>query len=147
MWVYKQEASLPVYLLQYSTTYLAVMVDTLASSKWQRAGPASIFLVIAITCGYFMDVPTFVTKFPSPSSTGFISHPGGKVKILENFHWIRFLDPIFRDVTPGFAPSTFGYDDVSRWQVFNFFNEIGVWYMIWGMESLRVGVKSGPVYL
>ena len=92
-------------------------------------------------CGYLMDVPAMINNFPEPSATGFIEWKGGKVPILERFHWIPFLDTIFRNVTVGFAPSAFGYDDVSRWMMCPFMIDVGVWYMIWLLESSRSGNK------
>lgn len=56
------------------------------------------------------------------------------------------MDPVIREITPGFAPSSIGYDDVSRWQMINFLiADPGMFYAIWGFESLRKGVRGGPV--
>ncbi|KAF1961032.1 hypothetical protein CC80DRAFT_465490 [Byssothecium circinans] len=115
-------------------------------SRLHRAFPASIFLVLAGICFRSMDIPTFVLKFPPPSASGYISHPHGKTPILQKFHWIGFLDEVFKDITVGFAPASFGYDDVSRWQMFNFMSDIGVIYTIFALEGLRVGIKGGPVW-
>jgi len=101
-----------------------------------------ICIVSGLVCGYFMDVPGMINNYPEPSSTGFIEWKGGKVRILERFHWIEFLDTVFRNVTVGFAPSAFGYDDVSRWMMCPFMLDMGVWYMIWLLESSREGNKG-----
>lgn len=88
-----------------------------------------------------------IVNYPSPTATGIIEWSEGKFPILEKFHWLPQLDPIIREITPGFAPSSFGYDDVSRWQMFNFIiSDVGVFYLIWGCESLRGAVDGGPIY-
>lgn len=117
-------------------------------SKWNRALPASIFLLIGAACFYSMDILTLALNYPSPSATGFIEWPGGKVPILQKFHLLPILDEVFRDVTIGFAPSTLGWDPVARWQMGTFLQDCGVMYFIWGMESMRRGVKEGggPIY-
>jgi hypothetical protein len=101
-----------------------------------------ICIVSGLACGYLMDVPAMINNFPEPSATGFIEWEGGKVRILQRFHWIPFLDEIFRNVTVGFAPSAFGYDEVSRWMMCPFMLDMGVWYMIWLLESSRSGNKG-----
>ncbi|KAJ4299837.1 hypothetical protein N0V90_005083 [Kalmusia sp. IMI 367209] len=111
-----------------------------------RALPASIFIVLSLVCFYLMGIISLIIDFPSPTATGFIEWPNGKIPILEKFHWLSFLDVVIRDVTVGFAPSSFGYDDVSRWQMMNFLMDPRVFYVIWGFESLRRGVTSGPAY-
>lgn len=93
-----------------------------------------------------MDIITLIKKYPQPAPSGSIEWASGKVPILDKFHLLSFLDVPIRDVTVGFAPSSFGYDSVSRWQMMNFLMDVGVFYMVWGFESLRYGVKSGPVY-
>ncbi|KAF1966746.1 hypothetical protein BU23DRAFT_661751 [Bimuria novae-zelandiae CBS 107.79] len=113
-----------------------------------RALPASIFIFISLLCLFLMDILSMIREFPSPTATGFYEWPGGKVAILERFHSALFrpLDVVFRDVTVGFAPSSYGADDVSRWQMMNFLLDPGVFYAIWGFESLRGSVNGGPVY-
>ncbi|KAF2635231.1 hypothetical protein P280DRAFT_484804 [Massarina eburnea CBS 473.64] len=122
------------------------MAETLPSSRLQRALPASVFLILAGICFYLMDILSFVTKFEPPGKSGVISHANGETPILQEFHWIGFLDEVFKDVTVGFAPSSFGYNDVSRWQMSNFMSDVGVAYVIFGLESLRMGIKGGPIY-
>src|SRR5436305_10809776 len=112
---------------------MASTIVSTPSSKLQRAVPASVFVVLAALCFYLMDIPSLIKDFPPPSASGYITWHNGKVKILEKFHQISFLDEVFRDVTVGFAPSSFGYDDVSRWQMMNFMMDIGVQYTIWGL--------------
>jgi hypothetical protein len=117
-----------------------------APSSVLRVLPASIFIVLSLTCVFLMDVVGLILKFPNPTATGFLEWDNGTLSILDNFHWLRPLDPVIREITPGFAPSSFGYDDVSRWQVMNFLiSDPGVFYVIWGCESLRRGVRGGPV--
>lgn len=95
-----------------------------------------------------MDIISLIRDFPPPAATGYFEWSGGKVAILESFHWglFRPLDVVFRDVTVGFAPSSYGTDDVSRWQMLNFLTDPGVFYAIWGFESLRGGLQGGPIY-
>lgn len=83
-----------------------------------------------------------VKDFPSPSATGYIEWPAGKVPILSKFHWIPLVDIVLKDITIGFAPSAFGYDDVSRWLMRPFMLDMGVWYMILMLESSRPGNKG-----
>ncbi|KAF2186050.1 hypothetical protein K469DRAFT_664532 [Zopfia rhizophila CBS 207.26] len=116
------------------------------TSKLHRALPASVFLVLSASCFLLMDIPAMVYDYPSPSATGFISWSNKKVPILQEFHWISSLDKVFRDVTVGFAPSSFGYDDVSRWQMLNFMQDIGVLYLVWLCESTRAGNRWSVVY-
>lgn len=63
----------------------------------------------------------------------------GKVKepVLEKFHWLRPLDVIVRDVTAGFAPSTYEVDPASWWQVLVFLSDYGIIYLAFLMESSR----------
>ncbi|KAF2437549.1 hypothetical protein P171DRAFT_477915 [Karstenula rhodostoma CBS 690.94] len=114
-------------------------------SSVSRIFPASVFIVLSLSCFFFMDMISLIINFPSPTASGRIEWDNGTFPILDNFHWLRPLDPIIREITPGFAPSSFGYDDVSRWQMMNFIiSEPGVFYAIWGFESLRRGVRGGP---
>ncbi|CAI6302388.1 unnamed protein product [Periconia digitata] len=121
------------------------------TSKLRRALPASIFLALGATAAYLMDMTTFVFKYEQPSASGFISHGNGdKTAILRSFHWISPLDEVFRDVTVGFAPTTLGYDLISRWQMFSFMVDIGIMYQIHAFEGLRKGVGmpvSTPAFL
>lgn len=112
-----------------------------------RILPASIFIFISLSCFYLMDMITLITKFPSPTASGHIEWQNGTLPILDKFHWLRPLDHVIREITPGFAPSSFGYDNVSRWQMMNFIiSDPGVFYFIWGCESLRRGVRGGPAF-
>ncbi|KAF2679243.1 hypothetical protein K458DRAFT_422460 [Lentithecium fluviatile CBS 122367] len=97
-------------------------------------------------CAYLMDIPTLIANFPSPSATGYIEWAEGKVAILDRFHWLAFLDEVFRDVTVGFAPSAMGYDDVSRWMMGPFMGDVGVWFGVWLCEGGRErGAGFSPV--
>lgn len=109
-------------------------------SKLGRALPASVFLALGAGAFYLMDMLTLSMYYDSPSATGFISHGNGvKTKILERFHWIGFFDEVFRDVTVAFAPTSLGFDQVSRWQMMTFMVDCGVMYMIQVFEGLRKG--------
>ncbi|KAJ4352225.1 uncharacterized protein N0V89_007572 [Didymosphaeria variabile] len=82
-----------------------------APSLVSGAIPASIFLILSLACFYLMDIVSLIIKFPSPTASGFFEWDNGTLPILDNFHWLRPLDPVIREITPGFAPSSFGYDD------------------------------------
>ncbi|KAK7180504.1 hypothetical protein DPSP01_006116 [Paraphaeosphaeria sporulosa] len=120
----------------------------MSSPSWvSRVLPASIFIILSVLCFFLMDMISLIVKFPSPTASGFIKWGNGTLPILDKFHWLRPLDPIIREITPGFAPSSFGYDDVSRWQMMNFIiSDPGMFYAIWGFESLRKGVRDGPAF-
>ncbi|PVI05421.1 hypothetical protein DM02DRAFT_668353 [Periconia macrospinosa] len=115
-------------------------------SKLQRALPASLFLALGATAFYLMDITTLFLNYDPPSAKGFISHgnTGIKTQILQKFHWIGFLDEVFRDVTVGFAPTSLGFDLISRWQMINFMLDIGIMYFIHAFEGLR-GNAGFPV--
>lgn len=112
-----------------------------------RAVPALIFLTLSVACFFSMDMISLIRDFPPPTATGFIEWSDGKFPIFDKYHWFRPLDPVIREVTVGFAPSSFGYDDVSRWQVMNFIiSDPGIFYLIWGCESMRGAITGGPIY-
>ncbi|KAF2713384.1 hypothetical protein K504DRAFT_530375 [Pleomassaria siparia CBS 279.74] len=123
------------------------MVDTIApTSKTYRALLALPFLALAITSVFCMDVISLIKDFDPPSITGNIEWDDGSFPILKRFHMIPFLDEVFRDVTVGFAPSTFEYDPPTWWQVFSFLNDAGVMYMIMLLESMRPANKRTAIY-
>lgn len=92
-----------------------------------------------------MDIPGMM-RLPSPSITGKIEWDGGSVTILRRFHLISFLDEVFRDVTAGFGPAAYGFDEIGRWQMSSFMNDIGVLHIIVMMESFRPANKGTPAY-
>ncbi|KAF2107734.1 hypothetical protein BDV96DRAFT_588660 [Lophiotrema nucula] len=108
----------------------------------QRTLLALPFVALSVVCFFLMDILALIRDFPPPSATMRITWDTGAIPILQRFHWIPLLDEIYRDVTVGFAPSTLGYDDVSRWHMYNFMSDIGVMYMIWLLESSRPMNKS-----
>ena len=112
-----------------------------------RALYVLVFLTLSVACFVLMGTVSLIRDFPSPTATGFIEWSDGKLPILENFHWFRPLDPIIREITVGLAPSSFGYDDVGRWQAMNFIiSDPGIFYLILGCESLRGAIRGGPIY-
>jgi hypothetical protein len=117
------------------------MATNTQPSKLRRALPASIFIALGATAFYLMDIGTLFFNYEPPSAKGFISHGNGvQTQILKSFHWIGPLDEVFRDVTVGFAPSSMGFDQISRWQMYSFMVDIGVMYMIHAFEGLRKDV-------
>jgi hypothetical protein len=117
------------------------------TSKLRRALLAHPFLILSITSVFLMQIITMIREFDRPSITGRISWDSGSVAILQKFHLIPFLDEVFKDVTVGFAPSTFEYDPPTWWQLFNFLNDFGVLYMIMLLEALRRSSKGTAAYL
>ncbi|KAF2870210.1 hypothetical protein BDV95DRAFT_595748 [Massariosphaeria phaeospora] len=109
-----------------------------------RALAASTLLVLSVTCLWLMDITTLVQKYPTPGSSGAITWPGGAIPILQNFHGVRLLDEVFRDVTVGFAPFSLGYDALSWWGVLTFLQDFGVVYLVLLCESAR-GVNRWTV--
>ncbi|KAF2730284.1 hypothetical protein EJ04DRAFT_445388 [Polyplosphaeria fusca] len=86
---------------------------------------AAPFLALSILAFILMDIPSLIRDFPPPGESGVINWPGGSLPILQKFHYAKFLDVVMRDITVGFAPSTLGYDDQSRWQMIGFLNDCG----------------------
>lgn len=108
-----------------------------------RALLTTPFLLLSAAAFLHMDILGMMRR-PSPSATGKITWDSGSVDILPRFHYLSFLDDIYRDVTVGFAPSAFGYDPVSWWQAFVFLQDVGLLHCVWLLESSREGVwESG----
>ncbi|KAI1085111.1 hypothetical protein F5B20DRAFT_589879 [Whalleya microplaca] len=78
--------------------------------------------------------------------SGFIEWDGGKVKIIDHFHRVDFLDRIWRGGTATFSISTLGYDSIASWQVFSFLVDLGPLYALWILESYRVADTWTPAY-
>lgn len=107
------------------------------SSKLSRVFSENlIFLAIAIVCAYYMNLPGMLAV-SNTSEEGYFHWGNVKEPVLEKFHMLRFLDIIVRDVTVGFAPSTYQVDTISWWQVMVFLSDYGVIYMALLMESSR----------
>jgi hypothetical protein len=79
--------------------------------------------------------------------SGKIDWSGGSIPILTRFHYVEFLDGIWRGTTASFSPSTLGCDVASSCQVFSFLNELGPLLAVWTLESSRVGNRWTPAYL
>jgi hypothetical protein len=117
------------------------------NGKLRRAFDAHPLLILSVASFFLMDIMTMIKDFDRPSITGRISWDTGSVAILQKFHWIPFLDEVFKDVTVGFAPSTFEYDAPTWWQMFNFLNDFGVLYMIVLLEAGRRSSRGTTAYL
>ncbi|KAF2020109.1 hypothetical protein BU24DRAFT_448457 [Aaosphaeria arxii CBS 175.79] len=105
-------------------------------SNLRRAFEGQILLYLGIVCGVCLDIPSMMSA-PSPSASGQIETPRGPIPIPSNFHYLGFLNVVFRDVTMGFAPSSLEVDERSWWQMIVFINDVGVVYLIWLLESSR----------
>jgi hypothetical protein len=116
------------------------------TSKLRRALLAHPFLYISVGAFFCMDILGMIMR-PSPSATGKIEWDSGSVNILQRFHLLPILDEIYRDVTVGFAPSAFGFDPVSWWQMIVFLNDAGLLHLVWLLESSREGARGTFVYL
>jgi hypothetical protein len=125
---------------------MATTTPPTRTSELRRVFLALPFLCLSVGAFFSMDMVGMVLR-PSPSATGRIEWDSGSVNILERFHFLRFVDEIFRDVTVGFAPSSFGFDPSSWWQMVVFLNDAGLLHLVWLLESSRQGAKGTSVYL
>jgi hypothetical protein len=108
--------------------------------------PASVFLVLGFTALYFMDVIGLASS-SSPVQNSQLNPNGKTIFLRRDFHLLSFLDPLFREVTVGFLPAIFDLDSVSHWQMLSFMTDVGPLYMVWLLESSRVGNKGTVAYL
>jgi hypothetical protein len=115
-------------------------------SRSSRFLPASAFLVLGFTALYFMDVIGLASS-SSPVQNSQLSSKGQTIFLRRDFHFLSFLDPLFREVTVGFLPAIFDLDSVSHWQMLSFMTDVGPLYMVWLLESSRVGNKGTVAYL
>ena len=117
------------------------------SSKFSRIFSENLlFLVIGLTCCYYMDLPGMLSV-SNTSEGGFFHWGNVKEPVLDKFHLLQPLDIIVRDVTLGFAPSGYEVDPVSWWQVFVFLSDYGIIYMAMLMESSRPLSRGSVVRL
>lgn len=72
-----------------------------------------------------MDLDKIGETARSSADSGFIRWEDKEVKILDNFHGVRFLDDLWRGGMATFSTSSFGYDPSGRWQVFSFLIDLG----------------------
>lgn len=106
-------------------------------SKLKRAILGTPFLLLAIFAFRAMDLDSIKSFLEPRAQSGKIEWDGGSIPILEKFHHVEFLDDLWRGTTVAFAPSTLGFDAVSRWQMFSFLTDFSALYCIWLMESAR----------
>lgn len=102
---------------------------------------------IAIVCMRGMDIAKLVEHQEPFLESGKIAWEGGEIQILPQFHWITFLDDVWRGTTATFSPSTLGYDSIGRLQMFSFLVDVGTMYAVWLIESCRVANTYTPAYL
>ncbi|KAF2677800.1 hypothetical protein K458DRAFT_377811 [Lentithecium fluviatile CBS 122367] len=117
------------------------------ASKMLRAIVALPFLGIALLCLQAMDLEKMIAHQQPYLESGKIEWSEGSIPILSRFHYVEFLDEVWRGTTASFSPSTLGYDAVSAWQMFAFLNDLGPLFAVWILESSRVGNKWTPAYL
>lgn len=115
--------------------------------KLRRAVVALPFIGIAILCLREMDIGKMAAHQQPFLDAGKTEWSGGSIRILPRFHYLRFLDEVWRGTTASFSPSTLGYDAVSSWQVFSFLNDLGPVHVVWMLESSRKGSAWSPAYL
>lgn len=119
----------------------------LASSKTKRALVGLPFMGIAMVCMRGMDIAKLVEHQEPFLESGKIAWEDGEIQILTDFHWVTFLDDVWRGTTATFSPSTLGYDSIGRLQMFSFLVDVGTMYAVWLIESCRVGNIYTPAYL
>lgn len=119
----------------------------LASSKTKRALVGLPFLGIAIICMRGMDIAKLVEHQEPFLESGKIIWEDGEIQIRPRFHWVTFLDDVWRGTTATFSPSTLGYDSIGRLQMFSFLVDVGTMYAVWLIESCRVRNTHTPAYL
>ncbi|KAG5290511.1 hypothetical protein I7I50_00289 [Histoplasma capsulatum G186AR] len=116
-------------------------------SKRQRAILAIPFLGLTLLCLQVMDIEKMVAHQEPFLRSRKIKWSNGSIPILSHFHYAEFLNELWRGTTVSFSPSTLGYDVVSSWQMFSFLNDLGSVYVVWLLESSRVGNAWTPAYL
>ncbi|KAI3392214.1 hypothetical protein diail_6075 [Diaporthe ilicicola] len=104
-------------------------------------------LGLAVLCFRAMDPEKLVAHQQPFLKSGLIEYDGHSLPILKRFHYVEFLDEVWRGTTATFSPSTLGYDGISSWQMFSFLNDLGPVYAVWFLESCRVGNRFTPAYL
>ena len=109
-------------------------------SKIKRFALALPFLGIAYLAYVHIQQKSFHDILPTLADAvqnGTIQWDTGSVPIRESFYGVKAVDDLWRPITVAFAPSSFGYDPVSWWQMFSFLSDVGVVYAIWTVESAR----------
>ncbi|KAI0886269.1 uncharacterized protein GGS22DRAFT_179182 [Annulohypoxylon maeteangense] len=119
----------------------------LLKAKVQRAITSMPFIGIAIWCFRMMDIEKIMTNQQPFVDSGIIEWEGGRVRILDHFHNVDFLDQAWRGTMGTFSPSTFGYDPVAWWQMFSFLTDLGPLYALWILESCRARSSYTPAYI
>lgn len=114
--------------------------------KLQWALAASPFLTLATVCYQAMDIDKIVAHQLPHLQKGKIEWKGGSLQFKDFYH-VKFLDDLWRGTTASFSPSTFGYDELSCWQMFTFLQDLGPLYAMWILESYRKGNERTPAYL
>lgn len=120
---------------------------TSVASKLRRAAAAVPFLLVAAWCLQAMDLDKIGETARPSADSGFIRWDDKEVKILDNFHGVRFLDDLWRGGMATFSTSSFGYDPIGSWQVFSFLIDLGPFYAIWILESTRGANSWSPAYM
>ncbi|KAI1413267.1 hypothetical protein F5Y13DRAFT_198987 [Hypoxylon sp. FL1857] len=111
-----------------------------------RAVSAVPFLFIAFWTLQAMDLEKIGILAKPFVESDYIEWEGGKVKIIDNFYGIDFLNQMFRGGALVAATSTLGWDSVAWWQVFSFLVDLGPLYVLWILESYRTTSSWTPAY-
>jgi hypothetical protein len=118
-----------------------------SASKLRGALIASPFVGLSILCLIAIDTPKMMRHQQPYLESRKIEWSGGSIPINPRFHYVGFLDEMWRGTTVTFSPSTLGYDRISSWQMFSFLNDLGPLYATWFLESSRPGNAGSPAYL
>jgi hypothetical protein len=128
--------------------HFSALLDMSASTSMTRRAVLALPMVaIAFICFQAMDLGKMIAHQQPFLQAGEIKWHGGSIPILSSFHYVQFLDELWRGTTASFSPSTLGYDVASWWQMFSFVNDLGPLYAVWILESSRVGNRWSPAYL
>ncbi|KAK4182974.1 hypothetical protein QBC35DRAFT_456759 [Podospora australis] len=118
------------------------------TTKVGRAVTAAPFLALAAFCWTKMDIPK-LTAYQDQilkDNQGTIKWGNESLSVLERFFGVQALDETWRGPSVTFSPSSLGYDAISWWQMISFLTDLGPVYIVWFLESARVGNAWTPAY-
>lgn len=106
-------------------------------SIFWRAFLASPLLVMTFIAAYVLNAAPAMPSALDVLKSGEIRWTLGAVPLRGAFYHVEWLDNIFRSVFVFFAPSLYGYDAMSSWQMVTFLTDFGLIYSIYVIESGR----------
>lgn len=121
-----------------------------STSKFQRFIASLPFIGLTLFCLHHMDIvkmDNLIQPFLASGKIEWSNDGGGSIPVLSRFHYLEFLDDVWRGPAINFAPSAVGFDAVSSWQMFAFLNDVGPVYAVLILESTRVGNAWSPAFL